>query len=70
MNVLKYGDNSRDSITSSSGRLSEISNGWLNIKDNIIFGKSFGVEIKKYRGWKGEFSMVHNEPFLLDRNGY
>lgn len=61
INVFKYGDYSSDNVTSSSGHLSEISNGWLNVKDNIIFGKGFGVEIMKYRGWKHGSLMVHNE---------
>jgi len=61
INIFKYHDDAGSKLTSSMGHLSEIQNGWFNVKDHIFLGKGFTSDITKVYGWKDEFTMVHNE---------
>jgi len=64
INIFKYKDDSGKKITSSSGHISEVVNSWMNVRENMLLGKGFMVEIEKRTGWQAVFQMVHNELFF------
>jgi hypothetical protein len=64
INILKYQDDIGENLYSSTGHISELLNGWENVKESIVFGKGFRSEIEKRTGWEYEFGMVHNELFF------